>query len=109
MGFYDGTGPGDVILDDPLGQESPAVYLPMRAASGAEKIARIPPTVNPRRPRTTTRETRSRGAAATADLSLGRDGIRAQYTSKLATRRRHDAIDAGTLRGGGCPRGGPCS
>ena len=23
MGFYDGTAPGDVILDDPPGQESP--------------------------------------------------------------------------------------
>ncbi len=83
MGFYDGTAAGDVILDDPQGQESP--YRPIRAASGAEKIARIPPTVKPTRPTATTRETRSRpaGAGAAADLSLGRDDIRAQYTGKL--------------------------
>jgi hypothetical protein len=55
----------------------------MRAASGAEKIARIPPIVNPTNPRATTTETRSRPGTAAADLSLGAECIRAQYTGKL--------------------------
>jgi hypothetical protein len=58
-------------------------YRPMKAARGAEKIVKSPPTVNPTSPRATISDTRSRRATTAVDLSLGRDCIRAQYTGKL--------------------------